>query len=137
MVYSTRDAIGIARKYYDDETFYHAMRVTAYVSNNNLIPNEIKEECCIAAIMHDLIEDTDFKLDDSYNGTVLKDILILLTRNKNDTYEEYLRKIKKSFNNRPEAYWVKMADMKDHLEQTETLTKELKEKYFSSISCLL
>ena len=33
-----RDAIKAAREYYDDSTYQHAMRVAAYVSNDNLIP---------------------------------------------------------------------------------------------------
>lgn len=34
------DAIKVARKYYDESTYYHAMRVAGYVVNDNLIPRD-------------------------------------------------------------------------------------------------
>ena len=37
----------------------------------------------------------------------------------------------------PEVYWVKIADMRDHLEQTDTLTDKLKEKYLAALPYLL
>ena len=37
-----RDAIKVAREYYDDATYQHAMRVAAYVTNDNLIPDDKK-----------------------------------------------------------------------------------------------
>lgn len=37
----------------------------------------------------------------------------------------------------PIAYWVKIADMKDHLIQTATLTDKLKEKYLRGLAILL
>ena len=37
----------------------------------------------------------------------------------------------------PEVYWVKIADMKDHLAQTDTLTDKLKEKYIEALPYLL
>lgn len=57
------DAIKVARKYYDESTYYHAMRVAGYVVNDNLIPRDKMERCVALAIMHDLQEDTEF---DSY-----------------------------------------------------------------------
>lgn len=35
------------------------------------------------------------------------------------------------------VYWVKIADMKDHLSQKETLTERLKEKYLEGLVILL
>lgn len=136
------DAIKVARKYYNDRTYYHAMRVMAHVVNDNSIPKEKMERCIVLAIMHDLQEDTGFDylkdssedLYDSYTEECLK----ILTRDKeNVSYEDYLSNIKSNYNSYPEAYWVKMADMKDHLSETETLTDELKEKYLKALPCLL
>ena len=53
------------------------------------------------------------------------------------TYEEYIQDIKNAYKNYPEVYWVKLADMKDHLTQTGTLTDELKEKYLKALPYLL
>ena len=37
-------AIKAAKKYYNKENYYHAMRVVAYVAENNLIPKDMKEK---------------------------------------------------------------------------------------------
>lgn len=47
------------------------------------------------------------------------------------------KKIKEEYKNYPEAYWVKLADMKDHLAQTDTLTDKLKDKYLTALPYLL
>lgn len=39
------NALKIAREYYNEDTFYHAMRVAAYASNSNLIPKNKKYMC--------------------------------------------------------------------------------------------
>jgi hypothetical protein len=52
-------------------------------------------------------------------------------------YLEYLKKIRDFSNIRPEVYWVKMADMKDHLFQIETLMDSFKEKYLKALPYLL
>lgn len=134
-------AIRVAREYYDIDTYYHAMRVAAYVANDNTIPEDKREKCVILAIMHDLQENTCFRYysDDNWvpYDSYLDRCLELLTRDKDNSYEGYLQEIKNNFNSYPEAYWVKMADVKDHLSETETLTDELKEKYLKALPCLL
>ena len=134
------NAIKVAREYYDINTYYHAIRVAAYVANDNIIPNDKREKCVILAIMHDLQEDTRFKYsnDSSLPYDSYTDICLgLLTRKEDDSYENYLQEIKNNFNSYPEAYWVKMADMKDHLSETGTLTDKLKGKYLKALPCLL
>lgn len=130
------DALKIAEKYYNQDTFYHAVRVAVNVANDNLIPENKIDNCIILALMHDLSEDTDFSLDNKF-GSYIKSCLELLTKNKEDSYEQYLTKIKSNYKMYPESYWVKLADMKDHLTQTKTLTDELKEKYLKALPCLL
>lgn len=132
-----RDAIKVAREYYDDATYQHAMRVAAYVTNDNLIPDDKKDNCVVLAIMHDLLEDTKFNISTFSINYYLKDCLQILTKDTEIVYEEYIRNIKDKYTYRPEAYWVKLADIKDHLCQTETLTEKLKEKYLSVIPYLL
>ena len=132
-----REAIKVAREYYDDTTFQHAMRVAAYVTDDNLIPDDKKDNCVVLAIMHDLLEDTKFELSKFSINYYLEDCLQILTRDAETTYEEYIKNIKDKYTYRPEAYWVKLADIKDYLCQTETLTEKLKEKYLSAIPYLL
>lgn len=131
-------AILTARKYYDENTFYHAMRVAAYVADDNLVSNSDKDNCIILAIMHDLLEDTDYETSEySFISCHLEECLILLTRTKEVSYDDYLKNIKENYVTHPEAYWVKLADMKDHLSLTDTLTDKLKEKYLSGLRYLL
>lgn len=132
-----RDAIKVAREYYDDATYQHAMRVAAYVTNDNLIPDDKKDNCVVLAIMHDLLEDTKFNISTFSINYYLKDCLQILTKDTEIPYEKYIKNIKNKYTYRPEAYWVKLADIKDHLCQTETLTEKLKEKYLSVIPYLL
>ena len=126
-----RNAIKAAREYYDDTTYQHAMRVAAYVINDNLIPEDKKDDCVALAIMHDLLEDTEFDISSFPMDYNLKDCLEILTKDAESTYEEYIKHIKDDYPYHPEAYWVKLADIKDHLCQTETLTDKLKEKYIA------
>jgi len=136
------EAIRVARKFYEEKTFYHAMRVTALVTENNMIPECCMDTCVILAIMHDLLEDTEFDYEkdteDNRWDTHLYQSLKIVARDKEtQTYKEYLENIKANYLTYPEAYWVKMADIKDHLLQSETLTDELKKKYLENIPYLL
>ena len=129
-------ALKMARKYYDKETFAHSMRVAAYVTENNLIPDEQMDDCIALAIMHDLLEDTEYHISDKMDQ-YLSDCLRLITKPKEQDYIEYIKNIREHADMYQLTYWVKLADMKDHLIQTETLTDKLKEKYLKAIPYLL
>lgn len=131
-------ALRMAKQYYEPKTYEHALRVAGYVAENPMIPDDKMDNCIALAIMHDLIEDTKysgggFGAEYSY----FEECLNLLTRPKDMDYLKYIKKIRDFSNIRPEAYWVKMADMKDHLSRTETLTDNLKEKYLKALPYLL
>ena len=86
----------IAERFYDKNTYEHAMRVATFVTENDLIPKNKIENCVVLAIMHDLLEDTifDFITDFSvYYGAqpYLYDCLKLLTRDKGMSYIDYLK----------------------------------------------
>ena len=123
------EAIRVARKYYDNETYYHVMRVAAFITEDNLIPPENLENCVALAIMHDLIEDTNFNYYNDFDTSLYSCYM--------DDCLKYIQDIKNAYKNYPEVYWVKLADMKDHLTQTGTLTDELKEKYLKALPYLL
>ena len=132
-------AVHAARQYYDKETFDHAERVADYTSNNEAIPIDIRNECWAVAMMHDLIEDTDYEPDELYpDYKDAYDALKLLT-NKGMKYDEYCERIHNSTRRRcgQIAWFVKLADIKDHLSLTDTLTDRLKEKYLSGLRYLL
>jgi (p)ppGpp synthase/HD superfamily hydrolase len=125
---------------YDNDTMNHALRVVDYIWDNPISNKLDKTELYITAICHDLIEDTKITLDQIHeilgdNSLRVINALELLTKNKNISYIDYIKEIKNS--NNLLAYCVKLADMKDHLSQTETLTDKLREKYWNAIPYLL
>lgn len=130
-------ALRIAKQYYDESTYNHALRVMQFIADNEMIPMEYKEECIALAIMHDLCEDTAYESDELPNN--FRVALALLTKPRCMNYIDYIQRIKDSSDASSGkcAWWVKLADMKDHLSQTETLTDRLKEKYLAALPILL
>lgn len=130
-------AMRMAKEYYDDETYAHATRVAQYVAENDMIPDEKMDDCIALAWMHDLFEDTNFGINEIIPDTHLCNCLDTLTKKEGFSYIDYIKNIRRWSSLRPEAYGVKLADMKDHLVQTETLTDKLKEKYLAALPYLL
>ncbi len=134
---SVTNALRIAKQYYPKDKYDHAMRVMQIVADNEMIPHEYQHDCLVLAIMHDLVEDTEYK--PTLLPENLRDALKLLTKPKEMDYIEYIKKIRNTgyTNWRMCAWWVKLADMKDHLAQTETLTEKLRDKYLAALPYLL
>lgn len=131
-------ALRLAKEYYSKNGYAHAMRVAGYVAENMSIPPEYRDDCVCLAIMHDLIGDTDFKLTSYYPENFGK-ALLLLTKPKEMSYVDYCKKLRcvDYTNYRMCAYWVKLADMKDHLSLKDALTDKLKQKYLEGLAELL
>ena len=131
-------ALKLAKEYYSKDGYDHAIRVAGYVAENMSIPLEYRDDCVCLAIMHDLIEDTDFKLASYYPENFSK-ALLLLTKPKEMSYVDYCKNLRcvDYLNYRMCAYWVKLADMKDHLSLKDTLTDKLKQKYLEGLAELL
>ncbi len=53
-------ALGMAKEHCKPETYNHALRVMQYVADNETIPYEYQEDCLVLAVIHDLLEDTDY-----------------------------------------------------------------------------
>lgn len=133
-------AVDSAKKYYDKKTLEHATRVAKYVVDNHAIQTEYLAECYSLAMMHDLLEDTQFDIESlPYYTDNFKKALQLLTKPKNMSYDDYCARFK-NYLCSPYgrcAWFVKLADMKDHLSQVDTLTPRLKEKYLNGLRYLL
>lgn len=129
-------ALRTAKTYYNLKTYNHALRVAEYVSDNDTIPNDKMDLCISLAIMHDLVEDTCYS---QYNiiPIELSKGLKNITKQIDVKYIDYIKNIVANRKECPEAYWVKLADIKDHLCQKETLTEKLKEKYLEALRYLL
>lgn len=130
-------AMRVAAKFYDEKTFQHCMRVAKYVSENSSIPQDYIDECVCLGILHDLYEDTECKRIPC--GDNFEKALQLLTKPKDMNYIDYCKRLRPTSGTHYEncAYWVKLADMKDHLCLKETLTDRLKEKYLAGMAELL
>lgn len=84
-------------------------------------------------LLHDIIEDTDTTLDE-----LPEDIRVdisTLTRRSDETYFEYINRIKNYGSNR--AITVKLYDIKDHLQQKDTLSKSLENRYLKARDILM
>ena len=146
-----KNALSIAAKYYTPEDFAHAKRVAEYIITHPFIPEQYRICCTCLALMHDLLEDTsytnepEFELDSWSSGGLspmeFHEALLLLTRPKDMEYMSYIKRFHllngptKAVNEC--AWWVKLADMKDHFAQRETLSDSLKQRYLQGLSCLL
>ena len=130
-------SLRVAKKYYKPKTYMHAIRVANYVSENKLIPKNILNTCIALAIMHDIIEDTDWNETLGRNLAHFEICLHKISKPDNVSYNDYIKQIHDEADYYPEVYWVKLADMKDHLSLKDTLTDKLKEKYLNALPILL
>ncbi len=98
------------------------------------------EATTIVALLHDVVEDTDYTLDDltrmGFDDTVT-DALALLTHKKGVPYLEYVAKLK----NNPIARAVKVADLRHNsdlsrLDEMDEKAKSRLEKYKAAIELL-
>lgn len=98
------------------------------------------EDEVVVALLHDIVEDTDVNIEKlAKMGFTKKEIdaISIMTHNKNDSYEEYIKKISTN----KIATKVKIADLKHNLDITrlnEIKTKDLEkiEKYKKSLNYL-
>jgi len=70
----------------------------------------------IAAVLHDVVEDTDITLDEIIDvfGDEVAEIVDLLTRRKNETYSQFINRI--CWDGNEDAILIKMADMRDDMD---------------------
>lgn len=98
------------------------------------------EDEVVVALLHDIIEDTDVTIKELTKMGFTKqetDAISIMTHNKNDSYEKYIKKISTN----KLATKVKIADLKHNLDITrlnEIKTKDLEkiEKYKKSLRYL-
>lgn len=129
-------ALRMAKEYYDPSTYEHALRVAAFIVDNDTIPKNKMDLCISLGIMHELLKNTSYA-EFHCIPTDLSYGMKLITKTEYECYTEYIRNIVANKKACPEAYYVKIADIKDHLTQGETLTDELKEKYLLIMPYLL
>lgn len=127
---------------YKLETYMHCLRVAEYAANNVVVKDneDSRETAYILGLCHDLLEDTEVTLEHiseatGYSLCFLENVLGALTKQSDESYVNYIQRVKS--NSSFYTYIVKLADMKDHLTQVNTLTDRLKEKYWEALPYLL
>lgn len=139
----TNEAIlELCHLYYDEKTYKHAIRVAEKTKELALlfaISANYTKLLYTLALAHDLYEDTNIKRGVWFESNFELN-LSLLTKEKDEDYIEYIKKIKDKATKDPyffPAYIVKIADIWDHFNEKETLTDKLKNKYCEAITYLL
>ena len=98
------------------------------------------EKSTIVALLHDLVEDTDYTLNDlrsmGFDSEIIEAIA-LLTHDENVSYEDYLNRIKTN----PLAKTVKFADIAHNSDQTrldddDPRAEKWQEKYKKALQIL-
>ena len=106
----------------------------------HLAEQMIDEETTAVALLHDVIEDTDYTLEDlaemGFSDNVLRAIA-LMTHDESVSYMDYVAQIKTN----PIARAVKLADLRHNsdmsrLDKVSTLDRERAEKYEKAIKLL-
>lgn len=97
------------------------------------------EESCIVALLHDVVEDSDITIDylSKYFSEEVMGALKILTKNENDDYVEYIKRVKTN----KLATKVKLKDLKHNSDLTrlDIVTDEDRErstKYINAIRYL-
>ena len=98
------------------------------------------EETAVVALLHDLVEDTDYTIEDLTSmgfGKNITDAIALMTHADDVAYMDYVRKIK----NNPIAKAVKLADLKHNSDLTrldivDEKALNRREKYLEAIKLL-
>ena len=112
-----------------------------YVFHPFHVAEQMKDEVTtIVALLHDVVEDTKYTLDDIAArgfGQDVVDALALMTHDKNVPYMEYVAKLK----NNPVARAVKLADLAHNSDPTrldviDEKAKERFDKYKKAIAIL-
>ena len=128
-------------------------------------PHDTQDIAYVAALLHDIIEDNDNSkvqkqairficrvgqsiyaphVEQSIYAPVESKVLERLTKKASESYIDYIKRLHTPQDGTEAevtdfivAYAVKLADMKDHLMQKDTLTDKLKEKYWEALPYLL
>ena len=118
----------------DAETFAHTLRVASLLTRDADI---------VVALLHDVVEDTELNFADvrrelTGQGATVESVntvieaLSAVTRINGETYAEFIERAAKNEIGRR----VKLADVEDHLAQTETLKPSLKPRYEKALQVL-
>lgn len=122
-----KELFAFAEMYYEDT--YHALGVANTFK-------ELSDEW-IVGLFHDILEDTSVKTEEimrlleKYNKGYLYQEIDKITRKRNETYFNYIRRLDGT------ARKVKIADLHFNLSRRKTLKKSLEERYLKALDILI
>lgn len=119
----------LSAKYYSRKKIGHAIRVAEYAAIRAEENHLDSIRAYKIGLAHDLLEDTECPKEEliAAIGETNYNSVVLLTKSKDQKYEDYIRKIVESKDSY--AFIVKQADMKDHMTLSNNLTEKLLNKY--------
>ena len=131
------DTLRFALKYYNPKQLEHVLKVAQFAIEK---PTDriCGRKLWKLGVLHDILEDTSCTKEDLktlYDDNFIESIVLLTHDKEKESYEDYIIKIFSS--NDYNAQEIKRADMKDHLLREETLSQNLKDKYYPIIKYLL
>lgn len=143
----------LCKLYYQDSTYKHSFQVCEIVIKILYKDMHLDEYYFIQAVAygHDLLEDTLFAKEEDlskFDEDFIKAISYLTRDKKKESYKDYIIKIKTFYEDSKSkseygkklaeaVYYVKLADLFDHLSRIKTLKPSLKKRYLEALDILL
>ena len=112
---------------YPKDVLEHAIRVSKLTSKYG-------KDYETLGLLHEILEDTDTSIEEIPEDEEFVSDLIALTRFANETYFEYIERIKQAGKR---AITVKLCDIQDHLDNKGTLKSSLEKRYLKAKELLL
>lgn len=143
----------LCKNFYQDNTYIHSFQVCEIVIKILYKDMHLDEYYFLQAIAygHDLLEDTLFAKEEDiskFDEDFIKAISYLTRDKKKESYKDYIVKIKTFYEDSKSkseyekklaeaVYYVKLADLFDHLSRIKTLKPSLKKRYLEALDILL
>lgn len=143
----------LCKFYYQDNTYIHSFQVCEIVIKIFHKDIDLDEYYFIQAVAygHDLLEDTIFAKGEDlskFDEDFIKAISYLTRDKEKESYKDYIIKIKTFYEDSKSkseyekklaeaVYYVKLADLFDHLSRIKTLKPSLKKRYLEALDILL
>lgn len=143
----------LCKNFYQDNTYIHSFQVCEMVRKILYKDMHLDEYYFLQAIAygHDLLEDTLFAKEEDlskFDEDFIKAISYLTRDKEKESYKDYIIKIKTFYEDSKSkseyekklaeaVYYVKLADLFDHLSRVKTLKPSLKKRYLEALDILL
>lgn len=143
----------LCKNFYQDSTYEHSFQVCEIIIKILYKDMHLDEYYFIQAVAygHDLLEDTLFAKEEDlskFDEDFIKAISYLTRDKKKESYKDYIIKIKTFYEDSKSKleyekklaetiYYVKLADLFDHLSRVKTLKPSLKKRYLEALDILL